>query len=330
MLLSIIIVSYNTKDLTLQTIKSAISDVNNSKLLKNNAEIIVVDNNSTDDSIKALNNFKLKSKFPLIILKQKQNLGFANANNLGLTKAKGKYIFFLNSDTIVRHSALETMVSRFEADKNRKGESIEKLGILAATLLNSDLTVQPQGGSFPTLTNLFFHMSMLDDLPIIGTLLPSTQDTGKNSKQLSRYSLSNNLTTKLNNLIELDWVGGTAMMIPKTALNEFGTLDQNIFMYGEDMEICIRAKNHHYKVAIDPDAQIIHLKNQSSSSENAIRGEFAGYLFIFAKHKNKAQMEMLRVILQIGAILRIFIYSTIAKNKFKRTIYSKVLADLNN
>lgn len=350
MILSIIIVSYNTKDLTLQTIKSAISDIKNSDLLKNEAEILVVDNNSTDDSVKSIRDFKLNQSVPIRVLSQKENLGFGKANNLGIEKSTGKYILLLNSDTIVRKNALETMVKRFE-----NNHDYPKLGILAATLLNPDLSLQTQGGSFPNLFNLFIHMSMIDDLPLIGNLFPSTQHTGKNNRQSKYYSFedwptvdvkspaSSTIKSPTNSsakspaiyhpnqnhqLIKIDWVGGTAMMIPRLALQEFGELDQNIFMYGEDTEICIRANNHGYLVAIDPDAQVIHLKNQSSSSENAIKGEFNAYIYIFSKHKTRLQIEFVRIFLQMGAILRIIVFSTIAKNKQKKTIYSNILKDL--
>lgn len=329
MLLSIIIVSYNTKDLTLQTIKSAENDILDSDLLKNQTEILVVDNNSGDDSVNLIKKYKKKSKLSLKIYPQKENLGFGKANNLAIEKSKGKYVLLLNSDTIVRKGALEQMVTRFENYKGRNNSSWtsdnlrDPLGILAATLLNSDLTLQPQGGSLPTLTNLFFHMSMLDDLPLIGKFLPSTQHTGLNVKQQNQYTSSQN-----HNLLDIDWVGGTAMMIPREALSVFGTLDQNIFMYGEDMELCLRARNHGFRVAIDPDAQVIHLKNQSSTSENAIRGEFKGYLYIFSKHEKSLKTQFAKIFLQMGAIFRIIVFASIAINEEKQQIYLKVLKDL--
>jgi GT2 family glycosyltransferase len=361
MLLSIIVVSYNTKDLTIQTLKSAAADVLSSKLLKDKTEIFLVDNDSKDDSVKAAKAFSKKSKVPVIVIATGENLGFAKGNNVAVEKAKGKYIIFLNPDTIVKKGALETMVKRFENGKN------EKLGVLASTLLNPDLTLQAQGGNFPSLPNLFVHMTMLDNLPFVGKFLPSTQHTGKNSKQRGYYEFDkvkevhrkgvhkinsegkeaslgygearesalgyNKLSPKIqpfsNDLINVDWVAGTAMMFSRKALDEFGSLDPNIFMYGEDVEICLRARNHHYEVAIDPAAQIIHLQSQSSTSENAIRKEFEGYLYIYSKHQNRLQTEIAKVFLQIGAILRIFVFSVIAPDSYKKQIYKNVLKDLS-
>ncbi len=322
MLLSVIIVSYNTKELTVETVQSIISSTKNSKLLKDNLEIIVVDNNSNDSSVSALKSLKKELSVPLLIIENKHNVGFGNANNEGIKKATGTYYLFLNSDTIVKEMALENMVQRFlHSEKDESAE--KKLGILTPVLLNIDLTYQPQGGSLPSLTSLFFHMTMLDDLPVIGKLLPSTQHTGKTNR------LTLELLAHYTELIAVDWVGGTAMMISKKAVDTFGPFDQNIFMYGEDTEICIRAKNHNFLVALDPTAHIIHLQNKSSSQENAIRGEYKGYQYIFAKHTNATQAVLAKILLQYGALLRIFVFSFISVNKNKVAVYKRVLKDLS-
>ena len=315
MLLSIIIVSYNTKSLTLATIKSVIATTKNSKLLKNNLEIIVVDNDSKDDSVAALKTFKKTTQTPLIILENKENLGFGKANNLGITHAKGKYYLFLNSDTIITGSALENMVSKFATD--------ETLGILSPVLLNLDTTYQPQGGSFPSLTALFFHMSMLDDLPLIGSYFPSTQHTGK-STRISLETLEHQTQP-----IQVDWVAGTALMIPANIVAQIGAFDPNIFMYGEDIELCMRARNHHYSVALDPSARIIHIQNASSTSENAVRGEYLGYIYIFSKHRSAIACAIAKMILQMGAILRIIVFSTLAPNPEKRELYKTILGNIS-
>lgn len=328
MLLSVIIVSYNTQKLTLETIKSVVNSTQKSKILDKNLEIIVVDNNSHDETISSLKKLKKEMSVPLLLVENKKNVGFGNANNQAVEKASGAYYLFLNSDTIVREHALENMVRRFleeeeNVNENNDSSDIKKLGILSPVLLNKDLTYQPQGGSFPTLFSLFFHMSMLDDLPLIGKYLPSTQHTGKSNR------LNSDLLKHYTDTISVDWVGGTAMMIPKTVIQTIGAFDQNIFMYGEDTEICMRAKNHHYLVAIDPTAEIIHLQNMSSGSENAIKGEFKGYLYIFSKHTSTAQAAIAKVFLQLGALTRIFVFSVLLKNSDKVEVYKSVLQDLS-
>lgn len=112
MLLSVIIVSYNTQKLTLETIKSVVNSTQKSKILDKNLEIIVVDNNSHDETISSLKKLKKEMSVPLLLVENKKNVGFGNANNQAVEKASGAYYLFLNSDTIVREHALENMVRR--------------------------------------------------------------------------------------------------------------------------------------------------------------------------------------------------------------------------
>lgn len=321
MLLSVIIVSYNTQELTVQTINSVVSSTKNSKIFTDKIEILVVDNNSSDSTVKELKKLKQQIQIPLTVIQNTDNPGFGAANNQALSQATGEYILFLNSDTIVQESALEILIQRFQQQTET---TLERLGILSPTLLNADCSYQPQGGTLPSLTSLFVHMCMLDDLPIIGTYLPSTQHTGKTTRFDLEY------LSRVDEPIQVDWVAGTAMMIPKTALDEFGAFDQNIFMYGEDMELCMRAHNHHYTVALDPTAQVIHLQNQSSSQKNALKGEFSGYVYIFSKHKSAIYAQLAKMLLELGTLLRIFLFTFISKKPELVSIYREILVELRN
>jgi len=307
-LLSVIIVSFNTRELILSTLESVLTEIATSSLLQNRCEVIVVDNNSSDGSLEAL-----QEKYMLV--KNSENLGFAKANNIGIEKATGEYILLLNSDTIVQSGALEKMVQTFEKNPITEKTSIleshagelDRLGILAAELTNPDGSEQRQGGSFPTLFSLASHMLFLDDIPLIGKFFPSTQKTGKSQA-----------------MKQLDWVGGTAMMVRRAVFQEIGTLDQNIFMYGEDIEFCMRAKNHHWDVAIEPDAKILHIGGASSSLGNAVIGEFKGYIYIWAKHKPVWQMPLVKLILKAGAISRIVLFGTILNDGTKADVYRRI------
>jgi GT2 family glycosyltransferase len=328
MILSIIILNYNTKDLTLKAINSAWSDAQKSELLKGKTEIIVVDNNSKDDSVKTL---RETFHTPHIhIIASKENGGFAKGNNIGISQAKGAYVLLLNSDTIVQHGALENLVTSLEMRPDDSSTAVleshhgrlDRLGLLAATLLNEDGTLQPQGGSFPTLLSLFSHMTMLDDIPLLGRLLPSTQHTGMRQTEKLRYRTSD------PRLIQRDWVGATALLIRKDVFDEIGLLDENIFMYGEDVEFCMRAKHHHWDIAIHPQAKITHYGSASSSSERAIIGELVNYYYIWSKHKPLWQQPIARLILKLGALLRIIIFGTIARDAYKQEAYRKAFAQL--
>jgi GT2 family glycosyltransferase len=332
-LLSIIIVSYNTSDLTVQTLESVVADLHRSQLLAEKSQIIIVDNHSKDDSLAAIRKCFAQLHWSAFhIIENHENLGFAKANNQAIRLYPANYYFLLNSDTIVQKAALEQMLKTFQkyplneasANLERNQGKIDRLGILAATLLNQDETLQPQGGSLPSLRTIAAQMFFLDDLPWLGRYFPSTQHTGLSDFAFKTYQRG------LSRLIQKDWVGGTAMMIRQEVVEEIGDLDENIFMYGEDQEYCMRAHYHHYDVAIDPQAAIIHLGSASSSSKNAIIGELRGYIYIFHKHMPNWKMPILRIILFLGVQLRIFLYNVLHQPA-KAAVYketAKVLASL--
>ncbi len=328
MQLSIIIVSFNTQQLTLQTVKSVLAELNKNSTLKAQTEVLLIDNHSTDGSVASLQ--KLKKQHPQLIklVLNSKNLGFAQANNQGLKQAQGEYIFLLNSDTIVQPGALTRLLQTFKSNpiknltanlSSHQGE-LDKLGLLAATLLNQDGSIQPQGGSFPNLISLFCHMLLLDDLPLIGKVLPSTQHTGR------RFNLNKFLNHKKP--VQQEWVGATALMIRKQVFTEIGLLDQNIFMYGEDVEFCLRAKHHHWDIALNPQAKVTHLGSASSSSTQALIGEIKSYLYIWSKHKPAWQMPFLKTILWLGALLRIILFDKIVKDQEKAQAYQKIIKQL--
>jgi GT2 family glycosyltransferase len=331
MLLTVCIISYNTKKLTVDALESVIEDCQRSPLLGQQTEIIVVDNQSTDGSPTAIQKLAKTSSIPISLIRNRENRGFAVANNQAIKKAKGKYILLLNSDTVVQAWALERLVNSFEENPvndstsvlSSASQKIDRIGLMTATLLNPDGTYQPQGGSFPTLMTLFFHMTMLDDLPLIGRFLPSTQHTGRRSDRISLNQ------PQLNpELIKKDWVAGTAVMISRAALAEIGPLDENIFMYGEDVEWCMRAKAHHWDVVINTNARITHLQAASSNNRNALVGEFLGLRYIWAKHKPLWQSSFVSALLWWGATIRSFVYKRILKNQAAAQTYSVISSRL--
>ncbi len=322
MLLSIIIVSYNTAALTLQTIKSALNETDDSTLLKDKSEIIVVDNASNDNSVA-----DIKKTFPQVrVLANPENLGFAKANNQGIKIAQGKYILLLNSDTLIKSGALKTMVTTLAQNQiddttsalSYADKVTDRLGILSSQLLNPDGTLQPQGGSLPNLFTLASHMLMVDDLPILGKWLPTTQETGLRFK------------VQTAQLIKKDWVAGTAVLIRREVFDEIGLLDENIFMYGEDIEFCLRARAHQWDIAIQNNAQIMHYGSASSTSAHAIMGELKAYLYIWAKHYPAWQLPIVKILLIIGCYLRILVFGTMKRDSSRASIYKHFLSNLGS
>lgn len=333
LILSIIIVSYNTRDITLKAIDSAIKDLKADKLLKQ-TEFFIVDNNSPDDSVPAIKKYFKTNKDAKIsnhkIYDNKDNKGFAGGNNQAIKASKGKYVILLNPDTISHGQTFKTLIDTFENNPVKEStahlssyrrDNFDRLGIIAPMLLNTDMTIQAQGGDFPSLLSLTSHMLFLDDIPLLGRLLPSTQHTGKNAGKMSKTN---------TNLTPIKWVGGTAMMIRREVINEIGGLDEGIFMYGEDIEYCMRAKNHHWDVAIQPNSKLVHLANASAGSENAYTGEMKGYIYLWKKFKPSWQIPIVRSILYLATVLRIILFSTLAFDKRKAGIYSRILGKIHN
>ena len=326
--LSIIVVSYNTKDLTLATLDSVVSDLDTSDLLAS-TELIIVDNKSTDDSVQAIKKWigatqKKHQDLGCKLIENSKNSGFAHANNLGIDHAKGNFFFLLNSDTIVQPGSISQLLTRFSehpindetAYVTSYAGKIDKLGMLAASLLNTDGSYQAQGGDTPTLFTLAAHLLFVDDLPLIGSFIPSTQHTGKRTFE-PRFALE-----------QKGWVAATAVMVRKELIQDIGNMDTNIFMYGEDVEWSMRAKNHHWDIAIDHDAKVMHYGSASSHSSRAIKGEFLGYKYIWAKHKPLWQRPLLKGLLQLACVLRVLLFGTILKQQERALPYRELLGEL--
>lgn len=311
-LVSVCLVSYNTESLTVDALQSVIDDLNSSQLLKKKTELIVVDNHSTDNSLVALRKLKKDSIIPIKLIENASNVGFAKANNQAIKEAEGKFVWLLNSDTYVQPGCLEKLVLSFDqvpdqstADLGGYTQKIDRLGAISPLLVNPDGTYQPQGGDYPTIWSLMNHILLIDDVPFLGQFLPSTQ------KRVNYHPS----TTKINHLLPIGWLAGTALLLKRELLDEIGLLDEKIFMYAEDVELCMRAKDHHWDLALHPTAFVTHLKSASSSPAKAVEGEFKGYLYIWAKHKPIWQFQFVKAILHLGIILRIILFGTMGKSK---------------
>lgn len=234
--LSIIIVSFNTKEFTINCLKSICETVKKIK-----AEIIVVDNNSSDGSVEALEEFAKKSKeIGLTIIKNAENYGFSKANNIGVLKSKGKYVLFLNSDTVVYEDAINGVVSFMESN--------EKAGASTCYIeLPNGMIDDASHRGFPTPWRAFSHFSGLE------RVFPKV-------KIFSGYSFS---FLSLNEIHEIDSLAGAFMMVRRTAGEEVGWWDEDFFWYGDDIDFCYRLKESGWKIFFVPDFKILHYKGVS-------------------------------------------------------------------
>jgi GT2 family glycosyltransferase len=230
--LSIVIVNYNTKELLKQTIESIIKTSSGFDY-----EIIVVDNSSRDNSVEMVReNFE-----SVILIANSSNLGYAKANNMGINKAAGRYVLLLNSDTIVLEDCLQACVKYMDNNKN-----IGALGC-KVVLRNGELDHACKRG-FPTPEASLYYLLKLDKL------FP-------NSKRFGQYDLTYLPQDEIN---EVDVLIGAFMMVRKQTIDEIGLLDEDFFMYGEDIDWCYRIKAAGFINVYYPKQKIIHYKGASS------------------------------------------------------------------
>jgi GT2 family glycosyltransferase len=286
--LSILVVNYKTKDITIQSIDAVFASKT-----KYTYEVVVVDNNSEDGSIEVI-----AKKFPQIVtIASKENGGFAKANNLAASKAVGTYVWLLNSDTIINETTIEKLMD--EAIKN-------DAYVASCQLRNKDGSIQPQGGALPTVGRIAAWMLNYDRL----------------MSASSRYQNSDISSFETNR--PAGWLGGTALLVRRDLYLSMSGLDDHIFMYGEDVEFCIRVHHGRLPIHYFSSANLIHLGQASGSSERAILGEFSGLKYIYQKHYPQ-QLGIVRMLLKLGALLRTVMYTFTGDTK-RRDIYAKAIA----
>lgn len=245
--LSVVILSFNTRKLLKRCLGSVVrclvigdSEVRkatSTKPLAPNTQIIVVDNNSDDESPEMV-----KKEFPQVkLIRSKKNLGFAGGNNLGLKKASGRYILFLNSDTELFPNTLKKAVDFMETD--------QKIGAMTPkTMLFSGGMDPDCHRGFPTPWASFSYFLGLEKL------FPKSRIFGQYHK----------LYQDLNKAHEIDAGFGTFMIIRKDVYKEVGGFDDNYFFYGEDLDYFYRIKQAGWKVMFYPKALLRHHKGGSS------------------------------------------------------------------
>lgn len=294
----VVVLNYNTKKLTEKCLKSILSKTWRSKI-----RVVLVDNASSDGSLSYL-----RSRFGKNIdfIASKFNLGFAGGNNLALKRylKKAKFFLILNSDTEVLPGSLDKLY-----DFAKRG-----FDIISPKLLNLDGTFQFSGGRLPYFWPLFFWLSGLDDLfrPILK--LPSYQER--------------NLDYFKNGRV-LGWVPGTAMFVSRKVFEKIGFLDDNIFMYGEDVEFCLRAKKAGFKVGFTDKAEIIHLGGGSLDRPRFRQwlGEFRGILYIYDKYFGKLSKTLVLFLIYVFVALRTVAFLAIGRLDCAK-IYAQILKEI--
>ena len=295
-LVSVIIVSYNTREYTVKAMQSAL----NSRGFKSGEiEVIMIDNNSPDDSV-TYTKEHLKS---VRVIANKDNRGFGGGNNQGAEIAKGKYILLLNPDAFLERDSLRIMVDILE-----KRSDIVSVG---PQLRYLDGSMQQSAGYLPTPLRVTAWMWWLDKIPLVKQLFREpyhVYDLDWHKKD--RYP---------------EWLMGACIMFRKAEFLTAGGFDDKIFMYAEEVELYRRLKESlGKKVHLTTKTKVIHIGSVSTKKANAYRltFELQGIEYIYAKHY-PSLLWFIKFVINTGVIMRIILFSLIPSRRETLVEYKK-------
>ena len=232
-MVSVVIVSWNASDYLVRCLRSLSHEVCRFPM-----EIIVVDNGSTDDSA-----VLVAELFPHVhLIRSPENLGFARASNLGAVVGRGRYLCFVNSDVEVLPDCITRLVTYCEGEPG--------VGMVGPRIRGGDGKLQRTCRGFPTIWNMTCRMLALD------TLFPR-------AKAFTGYSL---LHWPQDELRSVEVLSGCFWLVRQDALTTVGMLDESFFMYGEDLDWCLRFRKAGWTVVFLPEAEAVHHGGASSAN----------------------------------------------------------------
>jgi len=258
---SIIIVNWNTREITCDCLKSVYEQTHNVSY-----EVIVVDNASSDDSVEVI-----KRDFPqTVLIANSENRGFAAGNNQGMARANGKYTVLLNSDTVVLDRAIDKM---FEV-----AERHPEAGIFGCKVFGKDRKVRSTCFMYPSLLNLILSALMLR------RLLPGYSFFNRERMGGFDEDMEQNVSV----------VSGSFMFVRSDAIATVGRMDERFFMYAEETDWCRRFANNGWPILYTPKAEIIHLGGASTSKRTAkMAMQLHGSILLYLQKHNGQLMYML-------------------------------------
>jgi len=258
--LSVVILSWNVRDLLLQCLRTIPVAVGSLP-----TETIVVDNASSDGS-----SDMVQREFPGVrLITNANNVGFTRANNQGIAASGGRYVLLLNSDTRLPPGALASLVQFMEQHST--------VGACGPRLVQADGRAQAfVFGGDPTLLYLLRRGLY---------------------RLLWRKPLHD---WRTNQIQEADWVSGACLLARREAIDQVGLLDENIFMYFEDNDWCLRFRKAGWKVYYNPKVEIVHLGGQSlAQNPEAQTAYYRSLDYFYRKHYGPVPWAMLQIMLPL-------------------------------
>ncbi|MBI2019741.1 glycosyltransferase family 2 protein [Candidatus Daviesbacteria bacterium] len=281
--LSIIILSFNTKDITARCLgKVKISKDYCEKRLKNKIEVIVLDNASEDGSVGVIRDFREKNRWVKLI-ESKENTGFSKGNNIAMRQSKNPYILLLNSDVYLEEESLYKALAYFRVNLN--------CDVLGARLNYASGELQLSAGPLPDFFNIFLWIFGL---------------RGFHPKAKKYFSKAH----------KVGWVMGAFVMLKRKVFEETKGFDENLFMHMEEIEWCKRINNKGFRVWYVPQVSVTHLHGASTNFDlgPSFFNELKGIKYYIKKHISPLYLP-LKALLTAGLIFRVIAFSLLGKTK---------------
>jgi GT2 family glycosyltransferase len=272
--ISIIIVNWNTREYLLKCLSAVFAHTCNLDL-----EVIVVDNYSQDQSIPAV-----RENFPgVTLIENPENAGFVRANNQGYAISTGKYMLLLNTDAFINETTLVNLFTHMEQNPDT--------GAAGCKLFYEDQSLQRSCTSFPTLLTELWQFLFLDRI-------------FKRSKIFGQYMMT---YWDMDDLREVDSVMGSCMIVRRETIEQVGFLDENIFMYSEEVDLCYRIKKAGWKIKFVPTATAVHVWGGSSrqTPTQSFLNLYRSRVYFFRKHYGSIIASVYKIILLLGSLIRL-------------------------
>ncbi len=268
--LSILIVNWNTRDLVAQTLSSLFANTTAVEF-----EVIVVDNGSADGSTAMV-----REHFPQVILvENRENLGFVRGSNQAIQRSRGQFVLLLNSDVIVLPSTIEPLLRLMKATPHA--------GAAGPMLLNPDGSFQASFNDFPALWR--------EGLALVGPLKRHWQPYYPSHRpEASRQTR------------EVDWMGGACLLVRRACIKRVGLLDEEIPMYGEEVDWCYRMKQAGWATVYCAEAAVIHVGGGSSTAYSVSRhlAIQRGKVYFFRKHRGQGAAWTMAGLLRLANLVK--------------------------
>ncbi len=284
--ISIIIVNYNVERFLEQCLCSVMRAAGDLSV-----DIFVVDNNSTDNSCSMV-----RQKFPSVsLIENKENLGFSKANNQAIRLSNAEYVLLLNPDTIIEETTLSKMVAFMDSHADAGGLGVRMIDGKGVFLPESKR-------GLPTPAVAFYKISGLS------RLFPR-------SIRFGQYHLGH---LDPNSMHSVDILSGACMMLRRSVLDEVGLLDEEYFMYGEDIDLSYRIIKAGYRNYYFPETTIVHFKGESTKkgSLNYIVLFYKAMYIFTSKYYSGNYSQFLCLLIKIAIFLRAFL--SVVARAFRR------------